>query len=345
MFALESAMDELAIAAGVDPVELRLRNDIDVDPESGKAFGLRNLAACLRQGAARFGWADRDPTPGGRRRGRWLVGTGMATSTYPAGAGPSSARVTARPDGRYQVDIGAADIGTGARTALTLFAARELGVDVPAIDLHIAESDLPTAAIAGGSMGTASWTWAIGLAIEELRRRLPASRDRLPAAGVTAEASTEDAVEAIADRPGFAYGAQFVEVAVDVDSGEVRAPRMVGCFAAGRIVNPVTARSQLVGGMTMGLSMALMEGSRFDPTFGDVLTADLAQYHVATNADVGEIDVSWVEEADPALGPAQAKGIGEIGIVGTAAAVANAVHHATGIRVRDLPITLEKLLR
>jgi xanthine dehydrogenase YagR molybdenum-binding subunit len=343
MFALESAMDELAIACGVDPVELRVRNEPERDPESGLSFSSRNLVACLREGAARFGWTDRDPRPRTRRDGRWLVGTGVASSMYPARAMGSSARITALADGRFLVEIDATDIGTGARTALTVFAADALAVDVEDIVLRIGDSDLPQAMIAGGSMGTASWTWAIGKAAADLRSKLAEHAGPAPA-GLSVEASTAQDVERQPERARFAFGAQFAEARVDVDTGEVRVPRLLGVFAAGRIVNPVTARSQLVGGMTMGLSMALFEESHIDPEFGDVPTHDLAQYHVATNADVDRIEAHWIEEDEAELGYAGAKGIGEIGIVGTAAAIANAVHHATGVRIRDLPIRLDKLL-
>ncbi len=199
--------------------------------------------------------------------------------------------------------------------------------------------------IAGGSMGTASWTWAIGKASVGLLAGLAERNGVVPPEGLVVEVSTDKDIEAQPPRARFAFGAQFAEARVDVDTGEVRVPRLLGVFAAGNIVSPVTARSQLIGGMTMGLSMALFEESYLDPQFGDVPTHDLAQYHVATNADVGAIEAHWIDEHEPDLGFAGAKGVGEIGIVGTAAAIANAVHHATGVRVRDLPIRLDRLLR
>ena len=195
--------------------------------------------------------------------------------------------------------------------------------------------------IAGGSMGTASWTWAIGKAIDTVREL---SAHGVPEGGLAAEVATGDDIGRRPNSAGFSFGAQFAEVHVDVDTGEVRVPHMTGVFAAGRILNAITARSQLVGGMTMGLSMALHEGAVVDRATGDIVNHDLAQYHIAANADIGTIDVAWIDEDDDTLGPAGAKGVGEVGIVGAAAAIANAVHDATGIRVRDLPITPDRLI-
>ncbi|WP_446209836.1 xanthine dehydrogenase family protein molybdopterin-binding subunit [Micromonospora sp. IBSANI012] len=344
-YALESAMDELAIACGVDPVELRIRNDPAVDPDGGQPFSSRNLVACLRDGARRFDWAGRDPTPRARRDGRWLIGTGMAGASYPARSRAAAAAVTAAPDGSFEVRINATDIGTGARTALWQVAADALAVPPERVRIRIGDSDLPPAGVAGGSMGTASWSWAVIRACETLRERL---RDTpggtLPPDGLTAEVSTADEVRAQHPLPRYAYGAHFAEVRVDTDTGEVRVGRLLGVFAAGRIVNPTTARSQLIGGMTMGLSMALHEEGVHDERYGDWVNHDLATYHVTGCADVERIEAYWVAEEDTDLNPAGVKGIGEIGIVGSAAAIANAVHHATGVRVRDLPIRLEKLL-
>ena len=344
MFALESAMDELAVACGLDPIELRVRNEPAVDPETGRPFSSRGLVACLREGAQRFGWAKRDLQPRTHRAGRWLVGTGVAASTYPAVQLPASAHVAVDAAGRYRVRIAAEDVGQGAWTVLTQIAADALEVPVEQVQLDIGDSALPQAFPAWGSTGTASWGWAIVDGAQKLRTRL---RDEfggvVPAAGLEADGAFNGNPEA-QQFSMHAFGAQFAEVRVNEDTGEVRVPRLLGVFAAGHIINPKTARSQFLGGMTWGLSMALHEESVLDPRFGDYVNHDFAEYHIATNADVGEIDVSWIEEDDPHVNPIGVKGIGEIGIVGTAAAIANAVYHATGIRVRDLPITLDKLL-
>jgi xanthine dehydrogenase YagR molybdenum-binding subunit len=343
MFALESAMDELAIACGLDPIELRMRNEPEIDPETGHPFSSRGLVACLREGAQRFGWQSRDPRPGTRSDGRWLIGTGVAASTYPTRRRPSTAIARVDREGRYSVLIDAADIGTGAWTVLTQIAADALDVPLELVHLEIGDTLLPRASLAGGSMGTASWGTAIVEAARKLRARLQEEHGVIPAGGL--EATAEGGANPEAQRFAmYAFGAQFAEVRVNLDSGEVRVPRLLGVFAAGRIMNAKLARSQFLGGMSMGLSMALHEESVLDPRFGDYVNHDFAEYHIATNADVGTIDVSWIDEDDPYVNPMGAKGIGEIGIVGTAAAIANAVYHATGIRIRDLPITLDKLL-
>ncbi|MFD4504134.1 xanthine dehydrogenase family protein molybdopterin-binding subunit [Streptomyces sp. NPDC058457] len=342
-YALESAMDELAIAAGIDPVELRIRNEPGTDPETGSPWSSRNLVDCLRRGADLFGWAGRDPRPAVRRVGRFLVGTGVAASVYPALTFPSGARVTALPGGRYRLGINATDVGTGARTVMVQIAADVLGTDAACVDVHIGDSDLPAASPGSGSSGTSSWGWAVHKACTELRERIAAGAS-IPRKGLTVEASTAEDVKAMAPRARFAYGAQFVEARVDLDSGEIVVPRMVGVFAAGRILNARTARSQFLGGMVMGLSMALHEAGVLDPGYGDYANHDFATYHIATNADTLDIKAEWLDETDPDVSPLGGKGIGEIGIVGTAAAVANAVWHATGVRVRDLPVQPDALL-
>jgi xanthine dehydrogenase YagR molybdenum-binding subunit len=344
MFALESAIDEMAIACGLDPIEFRVRNEPPVHPGTGRPFSSRNLVACLRDGASRLGWERRDPAPRARRDRGWLVGTGVAASTYPVFRLPgSAATIRVGPDRRYQVLIAAADIGTGTWTALTQIAADALEIPVEDVDLRIGDSALPRASSAGGSAGITCWGSAIFEAAGQLRARLADYGGAAPPEGleVTAEMPDNPETQRFAMH---AFGAQFAEVRVDQDTGELRVPRLLGVFAAGRIINPKTARSQLLGGMTMGLSMALHEHSVMDPRFGQVANHDFAGYHIAANADVGSIEVRWLDEQDPYVNPMGSKGIGELGIVGTAAAIANAVHHATGVRVRDLPITLDKLL-
>ncbi|CAL9285132.1 xanthine dehydrogenase family protein molybdopterin-binding subunit [Streptomyces sp. SudanB91_2054] len=341
-FAIESALDELAERCGVDPIELRLRNEPEAGPVSGLPFSSRNLAACFREGARRFGWAERDPRPGIRRDGRWLLGTGTAAASFGAGAGPSTALLTAEADGTFTVRISAADLGTGARTALTLVAADALEVTPERVRVRIGDSDFGPAMIAGGSMGTRSWAWAITEAARELRERL-ALGPAVPPEGITVRSDTTEALGALAQKERHSYGAQFAEVAVDTATGEVRVRRMLGIFAAGRIVNPLTARNQLVGGMIWGISMALHEEAVRDRATGGLYAPDLAGYHVATHADVGDVDADWVDDHDPD-DPVGIKGVGEIGIVGAAAAVANAVRHATGVRHRSLPIRPDQVL-
>ncbi|MDN0196546.1 xanthine dehydrogenase family protein molybdopterin-binding subunit [Streptomyces sp. S.PNR 29] len=341
-FALESALDELAERCGLDPIELRVRNEPERGPVSGLPFGSRNLLACFREGARRFGWADRDPRPGLRREGRWLLGTGTAAASFPVGAMPSTAAVTAEADGTFTVRVNAADIGTGARTALTLVAADALEVAPDRVQVRIGDSDFGPAMIAGGSMGTRSWSWAVQAAAGELRERL-ALTPGVPPEGITVRSDTTAAIGALAQKERHSFGAQFAEVAVDPATGEVRVRRMLGIFAAGRIINPLTARNQFVGGMTWGISMALHEEAVRDHATGGHYGADLAGYHVATHADVPLIEADWVDDPDPD-DPVGIKGIGEIGIVGAAAAIANAVWHATGVRHRNLPIRPDRVL-
>ncbi|MER6105740.1 xanthine dehydrogenase family protein molybdopterin-binding subunit [Streptomyces sp. NPDC001832] len=344
MYALESAMDELAAALGMDPVELRLRNDPVDEPDSGRPFSSRGLAACLEEGAARFGWYDRDPRPAIREEGPLLVGTGVASATYPVYLVGSSASAHAAPDGSYLVQVNATDIGTGARTVLAQIAASVLDTPVANVRIDIGSSDLPDAPLAGGSSGTASWGWSVHKACTALLWQLRERTGPLPAEGLTAFADTEQETSGQSPYARHAFGAQFAEVAVDSRTGEVRVRRMLGVFAAGHILNPCTARSQFIGGMTMGIGMALTEGSTMDPVFGDFTESDLASYHVPVCADVPEIEVYWIDEDDPHLNPMGSKGIGEIGIVGAAAAVGNAIRHATGIRLRSLPLTPDALL-
>ncbi len=341
MYALEAAMDEMAIKCNLDPIEFRILNEPDLDAETGLPYSSRNLVACLREGAERFGWEGRDPTPRSRQEGRWLVGTGVASGIYPVSRLPGSkVRIRYEGDGRYAVEIGAVDIGTGTWTALTQISADALEVSVDDINLRIGDTELPLASVAGGSSGITSW----GSAIFEAARAFRERHGNAPTDGDQAEAGMPNNPDT-ENYSMHAFAAYFVEARVNEDTGEVRVPRMTGVFAVGNVINLKTARSQLISGMTMGLSMALHEESLVDPRFGHVVNHDFAEYHIPTNADVGEMDAGWIDEDDPYVNPMGSKGIGEIGICGSPAAVANAVYHATGIRVRDLPITPDKLLR
>ncbi|MCW2763922.1 MAG: xanthine dehydrogenase family protein molybdopterin-binding subunit, partial [Marmoricola sp.] len=346
MFALESAMDELAAALGMDPIELRIRNEPAQDPERHVPWSSRHLVECLRTGAERFGWAGRDLRPRKRTEGRWLVGTGVASATYPTRRRKAQCRISVDGRGRYTVEIDGSDIGTGAWTALSQIAADALATDLGSIELHIGDSRLPRAGGAGGSTGLASWGSAIVLTARDLRRRLDDEYGgQLPADGVSVDGGVEGEGPHAKTHSMHAFGAHLVEVRVDQDTGEVRVPRATSVYDGGTIVNAKTARSQFLGGFSMGVSMALHEESLIDPRLGHYVNHDLAGYHVATNADIGELDISWLDEPDELANELGLKGIGEIGITGAAAAVANAYWHATGLRVRDLPITPDKYFR
>lgn len=334
MLGLECALDELAEQLGIDPIELRIRNDPAAEPESGTPFTSRHYVECLRAGAERFGWAGRDPRPRRRRDGDWWVGTGVAGATYPTMAQPSTARVRAIDGGGFEVAIGATDIGTGARTILTQIAADALGVPVEQVRIRIGDSTLPKASVAGGSSGSASWGWAVTGACRQLR----------DSGGPEATFDTTELVQQQEKEGRHAFGAHFAEVRVDAVTGEVRVSRLFGMYAAGRILNPRTARSQFLGGMIMGMGMALHEEGVLDPAMGEWVNHDLAEYHIPVHADVEQIEAAWLDEHDDQINPMGSKGIGEIGIVGSPAAIVNAVWHATGVRVRDLPVRLDKLL-
>jgi xanthine dehydrogenase YagR molybdenum-binding subunit len=381
-FALESAMDELAIALRIDPLELRLRNYAEKDPEDGRPWSSKSLRECYRLGAERFGWARRDVRPRSMRDGRWLVGWGMATATYPARQSAASAMATLRPDGTALVRAGSQDIGTGTFTIMTQIAADALATPFDHVTFDLGDTAFPETPVSGGSQTASSTGSAVKLACLELRRRLaeratgdaasplrglaiedvdfaggavrskadPGKQDPYGAivqrSGLP-EISAEVHAEEKADRKKFSthsFGADFVEVKVDEDLGVVRVSRFVGAFAAGKILNAKTARSQFIGGIVWALGMALEEQTKRDRRSARVVTRDLADYHVPVNADVPTIDVVLVPEDDPHVNEIGAKGIGEIGITGAGAAIANAVAHATGRRVRDLPITLDKLL-
>ncbi|MGW0157855.1 xanthine dehydrogenase family protein molybdopterin-binding subunit [Mycobacterium sp. NPDC003323] len=341
MYALEVAMDEVAVACDIDPIELRIRNEPPVDPETGSPWSNRRLIECLQTGAQRFGWADRDPKPGNRSDGEWLIGTGVASAVYPAMLMPgNSARIEHVAPGRYVVQIGAVDIGTGTWTALAQIAADALDCDLSAIDLQIGDTALPDASVAGGSSGITSWGRAIVAAARAFRH----DHGEHPEVGVHTTAAATDANEDAEKYGMYSFGAHFAETRVNRFTGEIHVSRMLGVFSVGRVINPTTLRSQLIGGMTMGLSMALHEESVRDPRFGHVVTRDLATYHISAHADVPAIEAIALDDLDEHANPMGSRGAGEIGIVGSAAAVANAVFHATGVRVRDLPITCDALI-
>lgn len=337
MFALETALDEAAHAVGVDPVELRVRNEPARDPESGKPFSTRNLVACLREGAEQFGWADRQP-PGARRDGEWLVGLGVASASYPNQQVVPSRAGIRYADGRYRVELQAGDLGTGAWTILPQIAAEALEVHVDLVDAEIGRSGLPWAVPAGGSVGTYSWGDAVVMAARKFRRK----HGLVPAEGAY-ETAAGRLPRGARGHSRHSFGAHFAQVRVSTVTGEVRVEKMLGVFAAGRIINPRTARSQLIGGMTMGLSAALHEEGHLDERFGHVVNGDLAGYHVAAHADVVGLEAVCLEEHDPWFGATGAKGIGELGVVGAPAAIGNAIFNASGVRLRDLPFTPDKL--
>lgn len=338
MFALETAMDELAVELGLDPVELRVRNEPEVDPESGKPFSTRNLLACLTEGAERFGW-DARTGPGQQVDGEWLIGLGMASTTFPnAHAVPSRAQISFA-DGRYTVALQSSDVGTGAYTILPQITAKALGVSVDIIDVSMARTGLPLATLGGGSAGTYEWGNAITAAAEKFRDK----HGEAPPNGASVKA-TGRLPKGASGYSKHAFGATFCQTRVSQVTGEVRVDRMLGIYAAGTIINPRTARSQFIGGMTMGISSALHEETYLDPRFGHVVNGDLAGYHIASHADIQNIEADWIEEFDPWFGATGAKGIGEIGIVGVPAAVGNAIFNASGVRLRELPFTPDKLI-
>jgi xanthine dehydrogenase YagR molybdenum-binding subunit len=381
-FALESAMDELAYQAGIDPLELRLQNYAGRDPEKQLPFSSKSLRQCYEVGAERFGWSRRSAAPRSMREDGKLVGWGMATATYPTYRMPASASAVMFEDGRVVARAATHDLGTGTYTVMTQVVADAVGVPVGEASFELGDSHMPDAPVSGGSMTVASVASAVHAAGEALRNKLVAmaSADRgSPLFGAaTEDMAVEDGalylaadparrdtmaqvvarsgkgpVEASADAaPGdekkhysmHAFGAVFVEVRVDELLGEIRVPRVVGVYGVGKPLNRKTAHSQLMGGIVWGLGMALFEETLIDHRLGRAVNGNLAEYHVPTNADIGAIDVQVVAEDDPHVNPLGAKGIGEIGITGVAAAVANAVYHATGHRVRELPITLDKLL-
>ncbi|CAG7572485.1 xanthine dehydrogenase YagR molybdenum-binding subunit [Barrientosiimonas humi] len=340
MVGLEIAMDELAERCGIDPIELRRRNEPEVDPESGKPFGHRRLMECFDRGAREFGWEQRASEPRQTLEGDWWVGLGVATSTYPAHPAPgNTATVRSEPGERYTVAIGAADIGTGAWTVLAQIAADALEVDADRVEMRIGDTRDPKATVAGGPTGTSGWGSAIVAAALAFRKEHGDTPP--PGLEATADAARNPAYKTFSLH---SFGAQFAEVRVNRWTGEIRVPRMLGVFSAGRIVNPRLARSQLIGGMTMGIGAALFEESVRDPRFGHFVTQDLASYHVPAHADIRDVEAVWLDDVDPRANPMGLRGVGEIGIVGATAAVVNAIHHATGVRARSVPVTADELL-
>ena len=366
-FAVEGAMDELAEQLGLNPLELRRRNEPEVDPLSGKRFSTRELMACYSEGARRFGWPDQLPAPGSRREGEWLIGIGMAASLRGNFTVGAQARVRLEADGRAVVECDMTDIGTGTYTILAQTAGEMLGLPLDRVEVRLGDTDLPPTAGSGGSFGAGSSASAVALACEdilvELGRRMNAAPDELVLKDgrvrvegretPLADLVRGEAIVAIGKTgPGkeskatsqASHGAQFAEVAVNAVTGEVRVRRMVGVFDIGRVLNAKTARSQIVGGMVWGISYALMEEAIVDTRTGAFVTPDFGEYHVATSADVPAIEVAFVEKIDDSANAIGAKGVGELGISGAGAAVMNAVYNACGVRVYDLPITPDKLL-
>jgi xanthine dehydrogenase YagR molybdenum-binding subunit len=381
-FALESAMDELACATGVDPVTLRLTNDTEIDPLSGRPFSTRGMHKCPAAGAVRFGWGKRTPEPRWMRDGRWLIGQGMAGAIYTHWRWPAKARVTLNSDGSALVEAGTHDLGTGTYTVMRQVAADALGLPPEKVTVQLGDTRLPASHASIGSATMANAGASVLLAAKAARGKAIAlaltGRDA-PFAGavaddlrvtdgrlalvrknvnityaellarnglsaLVADGDYDPVEEAQGPKAVFSFSAVFVEVRVDPDLGLVRLRRFVGAYDAGRIINPKTARSQAIGGIIWGVGQALFEQSETDPVLGRFLNRNYSGYLVPTNADIPELDILFVGEFDEEASPLGAKGLGELTSVSVAPAVANAVYHATGKRVRDLPITVEKLL-
>jgi xanthine dehydrogenase YagR molybdenum-binding subunit len=352
VFALECATDELAVALNMDPIELRLRNEPEEDEFKKLPFSSRATKECSRIGAERFGWSRRDPEPRSMRDGRLLIGWGMATATYPTNFAPASARARLLPDGTAEVASASSDIGTGTWTSMTQVAAEALGLPIERVKFTLGDTRLPKTPPEGGSMTMASVGSAVQAACRKAREEALArggSNDLTEAMrriGAPVEASADSKPGDASKRFSMhAFGAVFAEVAVDPDLGQTRVRRIVGAYGVGRVVNPKTSRSQCIGGMIGGIGMALMEHSVVDSRNGRVPNANFAEYAVPVHADAPPVmDVTFVDEDDPHVNPLGVKGLGEIAIVGVASAIANAVFHATGRRVRELPVTPDKLL-
>jgi xanthine dehydrogenase YagR molybdenum-binding subunit len=358
VYALESAMDELAVTLRMDPIELRLRNYAERDDNEDKPFSSKALRECYRQGAERFGWARRPAEPRSMREGTALLGWGMATGTWEAMQEPATARAVLTADGRLTVTSATADIGTGTYTIMTQIAADALGLPLDRVAFELGDSTLPAAPVEGGSWTAASVGSAVKAACDTVCRRVVDLRRRIGAgpeapisevmrrAGVPTidETATAEPSAHQKDHARYSHSAVFAEVQVDEELGTVKVTRVVSAVAGGRVLNPKTARNQIVGGVVWGIGMALEEETVMDHALGRFMTHNLADYHIPVHADVHDIDVLFVEERDDVVNPLGAKGLGEIGIVGVAAAIGNAVYHATGTRVRELPITLDRLL-
>ena len=373
IYALESAMNELAAAAGIDPVEFRKRNDTRVNPLKDAPYTSRSLNECLDAAAASFGWSKRPARPGTLRDGDWLIGWGCAMATYPTSMMPSTARVSLNTAGQAKVEVAAHDVGTGAYTIVAQTAATRLGLDPRRVEVVLGDSRLPPGPISGGSITTASVTSAVATACDQILAKLGArgamsDGDRRAAFKRANRTSIEELAEWVppGSKPGaakalyegavpigggagddktmFAFGAEMVEVRVHARTREIRVPRMTGAFAAGHIMNPRTARSQYLGGMIWGMASALLEATELDELRGRYVNDNIAEYLIATNADVPAVDIIMVAEEDPEINVLGVKGIGELANVGTAAAITDAVWHATGTRIRDLPVRLEALL-
>jgi xanthine dehydrogenase YagR molybdenum-binding subunit len=380
-FALESAMDELACQLNMDPLALRLKNYTEKDPGKDLPWSSKSLRQCYEIGAERFGWKDRKPQPRSMQRGDKLVGWGMATATYPTNRSAGECSATLNPDGTALFRSATHDLGTGTYTVMTQIAADAIGLKVEQVRFELGASTMPEAPVSGGSTTVASVGPAVQAAGHALRLKLvgiAAAAEGSPLFGaqagqvgvengelyLLAEPARREAMAAIVARHGepvevtakaepgdekkkysmHAFGAVFVEVTVDEDLGEIRVPRVVGVYGVGKLMNAKTGYSQLMGGIVWGIGLALLEETIIDPRNGRAVNGNLAEYRVPVNADVQGIDVQIVDEDDPHVNPLGAKGIGEIGITGVGAAIANAVYHATGKRVRDLPVTLDKVL-
>jgi xanthine dehydrogenase YagR molybdenum-binding subunit len=341
IFALECAMDELAYALGMDPLELRRRNEPAIDEGENRPFSSRSLVKCFDLGRERFGWSRRDPKPRSMRDGRLLIGWGVASGSYPAAQSPASARVRLLADGTAEVEAAASDMGPGTYTSMTQVAADFLGLPVSQVRFSLGRSDFPPAPPHGGSQTMASVGSAIRAACIAV---LEESAKRGGARPIEATASSARNPDDARRFSMHAFGAVFVEVAVDPGLGIVRVRRALGAYGAGRIVNPRLAASQCTGGMVGGIGMALMERTVLDPRDGRAVNAHMADYLVPVNLDIPQLEAYFIEEDDPHVNPLGVKGLGEIALIGMAPAIANAVFHATGKRVRELPIRIENLL-